>query len=90
MGSGIYTTNSAEANLYCLKHGNADIVVVEDDVQLQKVLKYKHELPDLKAIIQWSGQPTADGVLSVRILSKFLRPKLFIELNIEMFNVVNF
>lgn len=65
VGTGIYTTNSAEATFYCLERSRADIVVLEDENQLKKVLKYKDQLPNLKAIIQYSGKPTAEGVLSV-------------------------
>lgn len=67
VGCGVYTTNSAEATLYCLENGMCNIAVVEDDNQVQKILKYKDKLPELKALIQYSGKPTAQGVLSVRV-----------------------
>ncbi|KAK6624750.1 hypothetical protein RUM44_011610 [Polyplax serrata] len=63
VGCGIYTTNSAEATFYCLEKGMANIAVVEDDGQAQKVLKYKDKLPKLKAVVQYSGKPTSEGVL---------------------------
>ena len=39
-------------------------MVVEDDLQLQKVLAVRDQLPELKAIVQWSGKPTVSGVLT--------------------------
>uniref|UniRef100_A0A2P2HVM7 long-chain-fatty-acid--CoA ligase n=1 Tax=Hirondellea gigas TaxID=1518452 RepID=A0A2P2HVM7_9CRUS len=62
--AGIYTTNSAEACQHCALNCQAQIYVVEDQKQLDKVLQYKHELPSLKAIIQYKGKPTTEGVLS--------------------------
>ncbi len=35
----------------------ADIVVVDDETALKKVLLVQHKLPDLKAIVQWDGEP---------------------------------
>lgn len=67
--AGIYTTNTAEACHYCAENSRANIIVVEDDKQLQKILQIKSRLPLLKAIVQYSGKPTAEGVYSV---SKFL------------------
>jgi len=52
---GIYTTNNAEACLYVAKDANCDIVVAENDQQLQKFLKVRDQLPNLKAIIQYTG-----------------------------------
>ncbi|XP_059490029.1 long-chain-fatty-acid--CoA ligase ACSBG2 [Neocloeon triangulifer] len=62
--AGIYTTNSAEACLYCAENSRANIIVVEDDKQLKKILQVKSRLPHLKAIIQYSGKVEAEGVLS--------------------------
>lgn len=62
--AGIYTTNSAEACEHCAKNCNAQIWVVEDQKQLDKVLKIKDNVPSLKTIIQYKGKPTVEGVLS--------------------------
>ncbi|XP_015517934.1 very long-chain-fatty-acid--CoA ligase bubblegum isoform X1 [Neodiprion lecontei] len=62
--SGIYTTNSAEACLYCAERSRANIIVVEDSKQLEKILAIKSKLPLLKAIVQYDGVPTQKGVLS--------------------------
>lgn len=62
--TGIYTTNSPEACQYCAEHSQANIIVVEDDKQLQKILQIKHNLPHLKTIVQYAGIPTKKDVLS--------------------------
>ena len=36
----------------------ADIVVVESEAFLKKVLLVQHKLPELKAIVQWKGEPS--------------------------------
>ena len=45
IATGIYSTNSPEMCKYMANHSNANIIVVEDDSQLQKILKVKSELP---------------------------------------------
>ncbi|KAK8731594.1 hypothetical protein OTU49_007382 [Cherax quadricarinatus] len=62
--AGIYTTNTPEACEHCALNCEAQIWVVEDQKQLEKVLKIKGRLPSLKIIIQYTGKPTVDGVLS--------------------------
>ncbi len=53
--AGIYTTSSAEAVHYVLADSEANVAVVEDDAQLQKVLAVRARLPHLRAIVQYSG-----------------------------------
>lgn len=65
---GIYATNSAEACLYNLESSSANIVVVENDAQLQKILKIKDKVSTLKAIIQYSGTPKDPSVYSVSLI----------------------
>jgi long-subunit acyl-CoA synthetase (AMP-forming) len=65
--AGIYTTNSPEACQYCAESSRANIIVVEDEKQLEKILQIKNNLPKLKAIIQYDGVPTVKDVLSVCI-----------------------
>lgn len=55
--TGIYTTNSPEAVQYVADNSESNILVVENDAQLQKVLKVRDQLPNLKAIIQYNGKP---------------------------------
>ncbi|KAG5326761.1 ACBG2 ligase, partial [Acromyrmex heyeri] len=64
LATGIYTTNSPEACQYCAEHSRANIIVVEDKKQLQKILQIKHNLPHLKAIVQYDGKPTEKNILS--------------------------
>ena len=63
--TGIYTTNGPEACKYVAANCRANILVVEDAKQLDKIVQIKAELPHLKAIVQYIGTPPADsGVLS--------------------------
>jgi long-chain-fatty-acid--CoA ligase ACSBG len=80
--AGIYTTNSPEACHYCAVRSCADIIVVEDKKQLDKILNIKDKLPALKAIVQYHGRPEVEGVISVRTrcnaeCSKFLFSLLY-------------
>ncbi|KAG5669652.1 hypothetical protein PVAND_017536 [Polypedilum vanderplanki] len=50
--TGIYTTNSSEACQYILESSKAQILIVEDSKQLQKINEIKTDLPFLKYIIQ--------------------------------------
>ncbi|KAJ8936507.1 hypothetical protein NQ314_012371, partial [Rhamnusium bicolor] len=61
---GIYTTNSAEACLYCAENSNANIIVVEDEKQLEKILSVRSKIQNLKAIVQYSGDPAHADVIS--------------------------
>ncbi|XP_067414181.1 long-chain-fatty-acid--CoA ligase ACSBG2 isoform X3 [Emydura macquarii macquarii] len=53
---GIYTTNSPEACQYVAENCGANILVVENHKQLQKILEVQHKLPLLKAIIQYNEE----------------------------------
>jgi len=64
LATGIYSTNSVEAVRYVSQHSRGNIFVLEDQLQLDKVEKVLHELEHLKAIIQYTGTPTAPGVIS--------------------------
>ncbi|XP_060788739.1 long-chain-fatty-acid--CoA ligase ACSBG2-like [Neoarius graeffei] len=52
---GIYTTNSPEACQYVAENSQANILVVQNHKQLQKILQIQDKLPHLKAIIQYKG-----------------------------------
>ena len=67
---GIYTTNTPEACQHCLENSQADIVIVEDAKQLDKILKIKDNLPNLKTIIMYDDMPEEEGVLSWEDLLK--------------------
>ena len=49
--TGVYTTNTAEAVAYQLKHAKSNIAVVDSENQLQKLMSVRHKLPDLKHIV---------------------------------------
>lgn len=53
---GVYTTNSPEACKFVLEDSKTSIVVVENKVQLDKILKVWDQLPNLKAVIQYTGE----------------------------------
>ena len=64
---GIYTTNSAEACQYVLEHSRCNVAVVENNLQLQKIVKVWPQLPNLKAIVQYTGEVAErrDNIYSV-------------------------
>jgi long-chain-fatty-acid--CoA ligase ACSBG len=62
--AGIYETNNVDACKYIATDCKANIAVVEDERQLAKFLQFRDKLPHLKVIIQYSGKPTVEGVLS--------------------------
>lgn len=64
IATGIYPTNSIEACKYITNDSKMNIVVVEDQKQLDKFLAVRGELEELKAIVQYMGTPTVEGVLS--------------------------
>ncbi|XP_056459415.1 long-chain-fatty-acid--CoA ligase ACSBG2 [Gadus chalcogrammus] len=55
-GVGIYTTNSAEACQYVADNCKANVIVVENNKQLQKILQVQDQLPHLKAIVQYKDE----------------------------------
>ncbi|MFA6954736.1 MAG: AMP-binding protein [Thermoanaerobaculia bacterium] len=62
--AGIYTTNSPEQCHYIAHHAEANIVVVENEFQLEKLLEVRKDLPDLRAIVLMSGESSEAGVHS--------------------------
>ena len=62
---GLYTTSSLAGLQYKAAHSRANILVVEDEEQLEKLLECRDSLaPDLQCIVQYTGQPSHPGVLS--------------------------
>uniref|UniRef100_A0A8C4NX72 long-chain-fatty-acid--CoA ligase n=1 Tax=Dicentrarchus labrax TaxID=13489 RepID=A0A8C4NX72_DICLA len=56
LATGIYTTNSPEACQYVADNCQANVLVVENQKQLEKILQVKDQLPHLKAIVQYKGE----------------------------------
>lgn len=56
LAAGIYTTNSPEACQYVAASCEANVLVVENQKQLDKILQVKDQLPHLKAIVQYKGE----------------------------------
>ena len=48
LSTGIYTTNSVDAVRYVAQHSRANIIVVDDQEQLDKIEAIRDKLPDLK------------------------------------------
>jgi len=64
-GMGIYQTNNAHACHYVSDHSRSNILVVEDRLQLEKILSIREKLPHLRQIIQYSGDLSGEsGVMS--------------------------
>lgn len=55
--TGIYATNSPDACQYVADNAQCNIIVVENNLQLQKIIKVWDQLPDLKAVIQYRDTP---------------------------------
>ncbi|MEP6495427.1 MAG: AMP-binding protein [bacterium] len=62
--AGIYTTNTAEQCQYVARHCAARIAFVENAEQLAKFRAVRHQLPDLRAIVQMHGNPNDTDALS--------------------------
>ncbi|XP_048196585.1 long-chain-fatty-acid--CoA ligase ACSBG2-like [Perognathus longimembris pacificus] len=57
---GIYSTNSSEACQYVITHAKVDVLLVENDLQLRKILSIpQNSLETLKAIIQYKEPMTS-------------------------------
>ena len=58
--AGIYATSSPEEVRYITAHAEAPVILVENKVQLDKVLAVRRELPDLKWIVTMRGAPEVE------------------------------
>ena len=58
--AGIYATSSAEEVAYIAGHSACPLILVENKVQLDKVLAHRAELPDLRWIVTMRGAPEVD------------------------------
>lgn len=71
--SGIYTTNNPETCQYIANDSKANIVIVENDMQLQKFLKIRKDLPHLKAIVQYKGKLSDTSLENVYEWDSFMK-----------------
>ncbi|CAG7817057.1 unnamed protein product [Allacma fusca] len=55
VSTGIYTTNNAQAVAHCASDSSANILVVENEVQLAKVKIIQNQIPQLKSIVLIEG-----------------------------------
>lgn len=62
--AGIYTTNSPAQCRYIAAHCDARVAFTENETQSKKFVEIRGELPKLVAIVQMSGTPKQEGVLS--------------------------
>jgi len=62
--AGIYTTNSIDATRYVAEHSRCNIMVVEDEEQYNKIDAIWERLPELQAVVQYTGFPRSPGVES--------------------------
>lgn len=54
--AGIYTTNNPEACHFVANNCKATVILVENKIQLEKILQIRDRLPHLKAIVQYKGK----------------------------------
>jgi long-chain acyl-CoA synthetase len=61
--AGIYTSNSPGEVKYILEHAEANIVLLEDQEQWEKVRQVRHELPDLSCVVMMKGVKIDDPMV---------------------------
>jgi long-chain-fatty-acid--CoA ligase ACSBG len=66
---GLYPTNSSSVNKFILEDCKANILLVEEEKGVNKILEMKNELPDLKKIVQVIFLPTHRKFFSIKICS---------------------
>jgi len=69
ISAGIYTSNLASSCQYISAHSEAEVVVLEDEEQFKKYQQIVDQLPDLKAIVIYSGKKTTDSLGRVRVFT---------------------
>ena len=62
--AGIYQTNSPAACEFIARDSRANIIVVGDTTQLEKILSIRANLPDLRAVVLFDGETDLPGVFS--------------------------
>lgn len=75
---GLYTTSNLDACKYVSMHSEAELIVVEDKIQLKKYLKIWKDLPRIKSILIYNDVVPKD--LPAEIKDRVMLFKDFIEL----------
>lgn len=57
---GIYQSNLPNDCKYIINHSDSVIIFAEDDAQLQKVLKIREEIPNIRKVILFKGEHKGD------------------------------
>jgi len=69
---GIYATNSPMACHYVAVNCDANILVLENDQQLKKILQVWDRLPHLKAVVQYIGEIEGERPTNVYTWNEFM------------------
>ncbi|XP_032955893.1 long-chain-fatty-acid--CoA ligase ACSBG1 isoform X1 [Rhinolophus ferrumequinum] len=69
--TGIYTTSTPEACQYIAYDCRANVVVVDSQKQLEKILKIWKNLPHLKAVVTY-GEPPPERMANVHTMEEFM------------------
>ncbi len=65
MPAGIYPTSTPDECAYVLQHSGSPVVLVQDEVQLAKILEVRDDLPALKhVVLMRDASSDVDGVLT--------------------------
>ena len=67
IATGIYITNEPDACLYQINHSKAEIVVVETNEHLQKVLTHAGEMHQLKAVVVYGEKSLPSDLSDKRV-----------------------
>ncbi len=62
--TGLYPTNSADANKFIINDCECNILVVEDEKSLEKMWSVRNELSSVKKIVIYDGKKTHDEVMT--------------------------
>jgi len=57
---GIYQSNLPKDCQYIIDHSDAVVIFVEDDIQLQKVLEVRKDIPKVQKVVLYNGKAPAD------------------------------
>ena len=64
---GIYITNEPDACKYVLENSDSEVILVENNMQMDKILQVWHTLPKLKYLIHWGNDFSREKVKTLGI-----------------------